>query len=242
LEGLYSAAAGLAAQSKQLNAIGNDLANASTSGYQSERVAFSDLLYNPLEEAGTATQVGAGASARVVGRDEAQGTIKTTGNPLDVAIEGTGFLRVSLPGGATGLTRNGALSVGAEGALTDGDGNLLDPPLKLPAGVAESAIKIAADGTISAAGHTIGRIQLVSVPSPAHLQPASGDLLSVNAQSGEAQPATSARLKQGALEESNVDLGREMTLMVSTERAFQMDSNAIQTESQMLSIANQLRP
>ncbi len=242
LEGLYSAAAGMAAQSEQLNAIGNDLANASTSGYQAERVAFSDLLYNPVEEAGTVSSVGAGAGARLIGRSEAQGAIKTTGDPLDLAIEGQGYFQVTLAGGKTALTRNGSFGVDAEGAITDGEGNLLDPPVKIPSGVAESEVKIASDGTVSARGRTLGRIQLVTVASPAHLLAAANGSLEANAASGEAKPATSARLQQGALEESNVDLGREMTLMVTTERAFQMDSTAIQTESQMMLIANQLRP
>ncbi len=242
LAGLYSAAAGMAAQTDQLNAIGNDLANASTSGYQAQRVAFSDLLYNPVEEAGTVTSVGAGASAQVIGRSEAQGSIKQTGNQLDLAIEGDGYFRVTLPDGQAALTRNGAFSLDAQGSITDGEGNLLDPPLKIPAGVPQSAIKIGTDGTVTANGHTVGRIELVSVPAPQHLLPAGSGMLAANAASGATRAATGARVHQGALEESNVNVGREMTDLVTTERAFQMNSSAIQTESQMMSIANQLRP
>jgi len=232
----------MAAQNEQLDAIGNNLANASTSGYQAERVAFSDLLYNPVEEAGTVTKVGAGASAAVIGRSEAQGSIKETGNPLDLAIEGDAYFRVTLPSGQAVLTRNGAFGVDAQGSITDGEGNLLDPPVKVPPGVPEDEIKIAIDGTVSARGRTFGRIELVTVPAPQHLLPAGSGMLAANAASGETRPATSARVQQGALEESNVNVGKEMADLVTTERAFQMNSTAIQTESQMMSIANQLRP
>ncbi len=102
LEGLYSAAAGMSAQQEQLDAISNDLANISTTGYQSERVAFSDLLYNAVDEAGTESSIGAGASAQVIGRSQAQGPIQETGDPLDLAIEGEGYFQVKGPGGQAG--------------------------------------------------------------------------------------------------------------------------------------------
>jgi flagellar basal-body rod protein FlgG len=242
LEGLYSAAAGMSAQQEQLSAIGNDLANLSTSGYQSERVAFSDLLYNPVELAGTSTSVGAGASARVIGASQAQGAIKQTGNPLDVAIEGAGYMQVTLPGGTVALTRNGALGLNAARTLTTAEGDRLAPPITIPAGIPVSAIAIGRDGTVTAEGKTLGQIKLVTVPSPQHLLAAGNGMLSITAASGAARAAGAAQLHQGALEESNVDVAREMALMVTTERSFQMTSSAIQTEGQMMTIANELRP
>jgi len=242
LEGLYSAAAGMSAQQEQLNAIGNDLANLSTSGYQSERVAFSDLLYNPVEMAGTDTTVGAGASARVIGRSEAQGSVKQTGDPLDVAIEGEGYMQVTLPTGAVALTRNGALSLDANRTLTTAEGNRISPPITVPAGIPESAISIGRDGTVTAAGKTLGQIKLVTVTAPQHLLSDGNGVLLANAASGPTHAAADALIHQGALEESNVDVAREMALMVSTQRSFQMTSSAIQSDSQMMSIANELRP
>ncbi len=242
LEGLYSAAAGMAAQQEQLDAVGNDLANLSTSGYQAERVAFRDLLYNPVELAGSSTTVGAGAAAAVIGRSETQGAIKETGDPLDLAIEGDGYFQVTLAGGKTALTRNGAFALDAKGTLTTAEGARLTPALTLPPGTPLSDVRIASDGTVSVAGRTVGHIALVTVRSPQHLLAAGGGLLTPNAASGPPQSATTARIHQGALEESNVDIGREMAQMVSTQRAFQMTSTAIQTDSQMMSIANQLRP
>jgi flagellar basal-body rod protein FlgG len=241
LEGLYSAATGMAAQQVQLDAISNDLANMSTSGYKSERVAFSDLLYSKVNEEGTETTAGAGARAELIGTSQTQGSTEETGNPLDVAIEGPGYLQVTRSDGTRALTRNGGLELDAEGSLTTPEGDRLYPPVKVPAGVSATEIGISSDGTVTARGRTIGKIDLVAVTSPDHLRSEGSSLLSANAESGEPHAATEAKLRQGALESSNVDVGRDMTTMMSTERGFQMDSTAIQTESQMMSIANQLR-
>ncbi len=241
LEGLYSAAAGMAAQQQQLDAIGNDLANVSTNGYKAERVAFSDLLYNPIEEAGTATTAGAGASSQVIGRNETQGAVRQTGGPLDLAIEGNGYFQVTLPGGAIALTRNGSFSVDASGTLTTAEGDRLSPPIKLPAGVSPSQVQIASDGTVTAGTTKLGQIKLVTVTSPGHLLANGSGQLTPTAESGAPQPATNARVHQGELEQSNVDMAREMSMMITTQRNFQMTSTAIQNESQMMSIANQLR-
>jgi len=241
LEGLFSAAAGMSAQQLQLDAVSNDLANVNTSGYKSERVGFEDLLYNRVDKAGTETTAGAGAAARILGRSSSQGALKETGNPLDLAIEGEGFLQLRRPGGATVLTRNGALQVNADGSLSDAAGNRLEPPVKLPAGVGAADVRIAPDGTVSARGKKLGRIALVTVTAPDHLSPEGGGLLAPNAASGAVRPASGGRLHQGALEDSNVDLGRDIATMQTAERAFQMSSTAIQTESQMMAIANQLR-
>jgi flagellar basal-body rod protein FlgG len=240
LEGLYSAAAGMAAQQTQLDAISNDLANLSTDGYKSERVAFSDLLYNDVDIAGTDTTTGAGAKAEVVGRNEAQGSIDDTGSPLDIAIEGDGYLQVTRSDGQHALTRDGALSVGADGSLSSSDGDRLYPPIKLPAGVKAEEISISSDGTVSAHGKKLGQIKLVTVTAPQHLLSEGSSLLVATKQSG-AVHAAKGQIRQGALEESNVDIGNDMAAMVATERSYQLASTAIQTESQMMTIANQLR-
>ncbi len=241
LEGLFTAAAGMSAQQVKLDAISNDLANLSTTGYESQRVAFRDLLYGSVRLAGTSTQAGAGAAAALLGRNAAQGPLQETGRPLDVAIEGAGYIQVTAPDGHAALTRNGALQLDGNGAITTAEGARLSPPVTLPAGVTAAQVRIAPDGTITAAGRTIGRIALVTVASPDHLLAEAGGLLRPTAASGEPHPAGEASLRQGALEQSNVDLGREMADLTSTERSYQLASSAIQTESQMMSIANQLR-
>lgn len=241
LEGLYSAAAGMSAQQEQLDAIGNDLANASTTGYKAERVAFSDLLYSNVNMAGSASSAGAGAKAQVIGHSPQQGAIKETGNPLDLAIEGEGFFQITR-NGKPALTRNGNFSVDANGTIVDSEGDPLAPPIKLAAGTKPSEVGIAPDGTVTAAKKALGQIKLATVASPDQLQSSGSGTFTPTAASGALKPATTAKIHQGALEQSNVDMAREMALMVSTQRAFQMGSTAIQTESQMMAIANQLRP
>jgi flagellar basal-body rod protein FlgG len=241
LEGLYSAAAGMAAQQEQLDAIGNDLANVSTTGYRSERVAFSDLLYNTVNEAGTDTTDGAGSKAEVIGRNSTQGAIKETGDPLDLAIEGEGYFQVTQPNGQAALTRDGSFGVDASGNITDAEGNRLDPPIKLPAGVSSSEVKVGPDGTVTAGARKLGQIKLMTVTAPDHMLSSGANLLTPTAASGAPQATATARIHQGALEESNVNVASEMALMVSTQRDYQLSSSAIQTENQMMSIANQLR-
>ena len=244
LEGLYSAAAGMSAQQEQLDAISNDLANVSTDGYKSERVAFSDLLYSNVNDAGTETSTGSGSKAQVIGASQTQGTIQETGNPLDLAIEGEGFFQVTRANGQASLTRDGTFGVDASGTIVNSEGSRLTPPIKLPAGVLLSEVRIAPDGTVSAGTHTLGQIKLVTVTAPEHLLSDGSGGFDTTAESGAAHAITAGagKIHQGALEGSNVDLDKEMALMVSTQRDFQMTSTAIQTESQMMSIANQLRP
>jgi flagellar basal-body rod protein FlgG len=241
LEGLFTAAAGMAAQQEQLDAISNDLANVNTDGYQSERVAFSDLLYNTIDIAGSESTAGAGAKANPFGRSEAQGSVRETGDPLDLAIEGDGYFEVTRPDGQVALTRNGAFGTDASGTLVNSSGNRLTPPIKLPAGVSAGEVTVSADGTVRAGKRTLGQIKLVTVPAPAYLLSDGSSELTPTQQSGSPRAATEAHIHQGALEGSNVDVARDMALMVSTQRAFQMNSQAIQDDNQMMSIANQLR-
>lgn len=243
VEGLYSAAAGMSAEQFQLDAVGNDLANMSTDGYKAQRVAFGDLLYNQVRMAGTETSAGSGASARLLGRSETQGPMQQTGNPLDLAIEGEGFFTVTLPGGGTALTRDGAFGIDGAGSITDARGNRLSPPIKVPAGTQPADISVAADGTVRASGRVLGRFSIVTVPAPDGLEPLGDSLFAATARSGAPAAASGrAHVRQGALEQSNVNLGREIVKLETTQRSFQMASSAIQDESQMMSIANQLRP
>jgi flagellar basal-body rod protein FlgG len=240
LEGLFTAAAGMSAQQQQLDAISNDLANVSTTGYRAQRVAFSDLLYNTVKLAGTETTSGAGASAKTIGRSEAQGALRETGEPLNLAIEGDGFFEVTRPDGKVALTRDGTFGVDASGTIINAQGNRLAPPIKLPAGVSPAEVSISPTGAVTAGKRTLGQIKLVTVTSPDHLLADGNGELTPTAASGAPHPAK-GHIHQGALEESNVDVGRDMAMMVTTQRNFQMTSTAIQTESQMMSIANQLR-
>ncbi|HET6448673.1 MAG TPA: flagellar hook-basal body protein [Conexibacter sp.] len=244
LEGLYSAAAGMAAQQQRLDGVANDLANASTTGYKHVRVGFRDLLYSAQGGAAGATvMAGAGAAAGFIGRSQEQGALQTTGQPLDVAIQGPGFIQVRRPDGSLALTRDGSLRLDAQGRLTTADGNILQPPITTPRGTAPDQLSIAADGTIRVgAGRALGRIELVDVPAPDSLQPLGGNLFAATTQSGAATGAgPDTTLRQGVLEGSNVDVGDAMVDMIDAQRSFQLASKAIQMQDQMLEIANQVK-
>jgi flagellar basal-body rod protein FlgG len=242
LQGLYAAASGMEAQQNQFDAISNDLANLNTPGYQAAQVGFQDLLYSGAGSAsGTTIATGTGAASSIVGRSQAQGALQSTGNPLDVAINGPGYLQVRRSDGTVGLTRNGSLQVDAQGQITDQSGDPLVPPLTVPKGVRTTDLHIAANGTVTTGTRTLGRIAIVDVPAPSQLQPDGTSLFSVTAGSGATRPATGSTLQQGALEGSNVDMGQAMSDMISAERNYQMSSQAINYQDQMLQIADQIK-
>jgi flagellar basal-body rod protein FlgG len=240
LEGLNSAAAGMAAQQQRLDAVSNDLANANTTGYKRVRVGFRDLVYTQTgRSSAEGPRTGAGAAAVDAGRAFQQGTIQRTEQPFDVAIQGEGFLRVRLPDGRQALTRDGSLKVDAAGKLVTSSGGVIQPPIKLPATANGANVSIGPDGTVLAAGQTVGKIDLVSVRSPQGLQPVGDNAFLVTDASGAARRAPAATtLTQGALEASNVDMADAMVAMIESQRAFQLTSKAIQTQDQMWEIAN----
>lgn len=243
LEGLYSAAAGMAAQQSRIDGISNDLANSGTTGYKSVRMGFRDLLYNAQgPTAGATVMAGSGAAASIIGRNEEQGALQTTGQPLDVAIEGSGFLQVKRADGSTALTRDGNLRLDSTGRITTSDGLVVQPEIKVPAGTSPDQLSIGSDGTVRVGDKPpLGKLGLVDVPAPDGLQPTGDNLYSTTAASGDAKPANDATLRQGALEASNVDMGDAMVDMIDAQRSFQMASKAIQMQDQMLSVANQVK-
>ena len=242
LQGLYAAASGMEAQQTEFDAISNDLANLNTPGYQATQVGFQDLLYSGAGSAsGSVVATGTGSASSIVGRSQTEGALNPTGNPFDVAITGPGFLQVRRPDGTIGLTRNGSLQLGAQGQLTDQQGNPLVPAITLPKGLSADQLQIAPNGTVTAGGRTLGRIAVVDVPAPTQLQPDGGSLFSVTAGSGPTRPAAGSTLKQGVLEASNVDAAQAMSDMIDAQRSYEMSSQAIQYQDQMLQIADQLK-
>ncbi len=242
LQGLYAASSGMEAQQNQFNAISNDLSNLNTPGYQQTEMGFQDLLYsNGGVSTGTHVPTGTGSASEIIGRSQAQGPLESTNRPLDVGIQGEGYLQVRRPDGSIGLTRNGALQTDAEGHLLNQEGYSLVPPVTIPKGVSADQVKIASDGTVSAGKQTLGKIQVVTVPAPDQLQPAGDSLFTVTAGSGATRAAGGSSLVQGHLEGSNVDVARAMGDMINAERSYQMSSKAVQYQDQMLQIANQLR-
>jgi flagellar basal-body rod protein FlgG len=244
LEGMYTAAAGMAAQQTRLDAVSSDLANVDTTGYKHARVAFRDLVYDDGSGQGAAkgVQLGAGAAATVIGRSDLAGDMQSTGQPLDVGITGPGYIQVKLTDGRKALTRDGDLQVDSTGRLQLHTGELLEPPVKLPTGTDPSAVSIGSDGTVSANNAKVGQITLVEVPAPGGLQGGPNNTFIAGKSSGAAKPAgAGTTIAQGVLEGSNVDAGTAMTDMIEAQRAFQLASKAITTQDQILSIANQVK-
>lgn len=238
LEGMYTAAAGMAAQQQRLDAVAGDLANVNTTGYKKLRVAFRDLVYTPTGPgAQPGVQEGAGSAATLVGRGQVQGAMQRTERPLDVALSGPGYLRVRNAQGQQVLTRDGALQIDNQNRVTTMGGH--QTGLTVPAGTSGEQLKIAADGSVSAAGQPIGRLDLVTVPAPGGLLAQGDNTFAPTAQSGTVSAAgATTRVEQGALEASNVDIGEAFTEMIESQRAYELGSRAIRMQDELLGIAN----
>jgi flagellar basal-body rod protein FlgG len=239
LEGLYTAAAGMAAQQQRMDALSNDVANVNTAGYKRVRVGFHDLIY---QRTAGGVSTGSGAAAVQLGRGAAQGSLQKTDQPLDLAIIGDGYFQVRQ--GSTGqnvLTRNGSFQTNANGQLTTAEGDTLVPPIQIPKNLDPSQLTIGSDGTVTAAGRRIGQIQLVTVPAPTGLAAAGNGYFTVTAASGGVRRATTATLQQGVLETSNVDLADAMVDMMDAQRSYSMASKAIHMQVQMMEIANGIK-
>jgi flagellar basal-body rod protein FlgG len=241
LEGLFSAASGMEAQQQQFNSISNNISNIDTPGYQSTIVGFHDLLYSNGEY-GSNVPTGAGAEAQVVGYDQSEGALEQTGQPLDVAINGSGFLEVRRQDGTIGLTRDGSMQLNEKRQLTTQTGMLVQPPITIPSGVDISQVSINPNGTVQAAGKALGKLSLVDVPAPNGLQPDGDNVFSATAASGAIVAAKNTTLQQGALEGSNVNLGDQMAKMMTAQQEYQMSSQAVQYQAQLLQIADQIKP
>jgi flagellar basal-body rod protein FlgG len=243
LEGLHSAAAGMAAQQQRLDAVANDLANANTTGYKHQRVGFRDLVYDQTgRSSAQGVRTGSGAAAVDAGRAFAQGTLQRTDRTLDVAIQGEGFLRVRLADGRDALTRDGGLHIDGNRRLTTSTGAYVQPAITVPAGVGEDQISIGPDGTVLAAGNRIGRLDVVTVRSQAGLLSVGNNAFVTTAASGAAIAAPRATtLAQGTLESSNTDMAEAMVSMIESQRAYQLASKAISTADEMMGIANQVK-
>jgi len=241
LEGLRTAAAGMAAQQQKLEAVSNDLANANTNGYKRVRVGFSDLMY---EQAGRPamdgkTQMGSGSRAIMGGRTFEQGAMAQTGIPTDVAIQGDGFIKIKLSDGRDALTRDGNLRIDGLGRLTTAGGGFVSPTITIPDGISKDQLSIGSDGAVLAAGRNVGKISLVNVRSPQNLLSVGENAFVTTPRSGNAIAAPAATvLAQGALEASNTDMATAMTEMLEAQRTYQLTSKAIQTADSMMEIAN----
>jgi flagellar basal-body rod protein FlgG len=238
LEGLYTAASGMAAQQQRMDSLANDVANANTVGYKHTRVGFRDLVYQATGRGASASvTAGTGVATTQLGRTFEQGSAQNTGNPLDVALQGPGFFQVRTPQGQLALTRDGAFHVNENGALVNTRGDEVQPGVNLR-DIDLSEISIASDGTISVNSQPVAQISVVDVQSPEALTSAGDNLYLANAQSGAPRPATGTTLMGGYTEGSNVNMSDAMIDMMDAQRAYQLAAKAIHQQDEMMGIAN----
>jgi flagellar basal-body rod protein FlgG len=259
MRSLWIAKTGMEAQQTQLDTITHNLANVGTNGFKRSHAVFEDLMYQNLRQVGansseqttlpTGLQVGLGTRAVATSRNFGQGNLQQTSNPLDIAIRGSGFFEVQMPDGTVGYTRDGSFQVNAQGQLVTNNGYTVQPGISIPANAQN--VTVGADGTVSASipGQTtpqnIGQLQLASFVNPAGLEPKGQNLFGETAASGTPNAAAPGQnglgaLQQGAVETSNVNVVEELVAMIQTQRAYELNSKAIQTADQMLAKLGQL--
>ena len=259
IRSLAIAKTGMEAQQMKLDAISNNLANVSTNGYKRAGVVFEDLIYQNLRQAGAASseqttlptglQVGLGVQPVATTRSFTQGNLQQSSNPLDLAIRGNGFFQIQLPDGTSGYTRDGSFQVDAQGQLVTNAGYAVQPGITIPANA--QSVTIAADGTVSvtlpgqAQAQQVGQLQLASFVNPAGLEPKGMNLFAETAASGTPNAGAPGAnglgsLQQGYVETSNVNVVEELVSMIQTQRAYELNSKAIQTSDQMLQKLGQL--
>ncbi|MDD5245130.1 MAG: flagellar basal-body rod protein FlgG [Syntrophorhabdaceae bacterium] len=260
IRALWTAATGMNVQQVNLDVIANNIANVNTNGFKKSRADFQDLMYQTLRVQGTRTdngnqvptgiQIGLGAMLSAVQKIFQQGDYQNTGNELDMAIQGNGFLQVTLPSGDKAYTRSGAMKSDSEGKIVTSDGYLLEPNITIPQKTLN--ISIESDGTVSAlvqgqsSPQQIGKVELATFANPTGLRAIGKNLFVETDASG--TPTTGkpgdngmGTLLQGYLEMSNVNIMQEMINLIIGQRAYEVNSKAIQAADEMLQMANNIR-
>lgn len=259
MRALWTAATGMQAQQMTLDVVTNNLANVQTAGFKRSRVDFQDLVYETLQAPGAASaqgqeipsgyQVGHGSRAVATQRLFVEGDLQQTGNPLDMAIEGEGFFQVQTPSGDTAYTRAGTFKKNSQGQLVTSDGFTVEPAITIPQDAL--SVTVGVDGTVSvtqpgqAQPQQVGNIQLVRFINPAGLESQGRNLFVPTQASGDPVPGTPGQdglgtLLQGFVESSNVNVVEEMVGLITSERAYEINSKAIKTADEMMQTANNL--
>jgi len=259
IRSLWIAKTGLDAQQTQLDVISNNLANVGTAGFKRARAVFEDLLYQTVRQPGaqssqqtqlpTGLTLGTGVRSVATEKIFTQGNLQQTGNNLDVAINGSGFFQIQLPDGTTGYTRDGSFHLDAQGQLVTSSGYALQPALTIPANAL--TITVGRDGTVTvtqpgqANPTQVGALQLANFINASGLQAQGENLYVETASSGTPTtntPGTNGlgTLSQGYIETSNVNVVEELVNMIQAQRAYEINSKAVQTSDQMLQRLSQL--
>ena len=259
INSLWISKTGMETQQMQLDIISNNLANVSTTGFKRANAVFEDLMYQNLRQVGSSTseqsqlptglQIGLGVRAVATSRSFAQGNLQQSSNNLDVAIQGNGFFQVTMPDGTINYTRDGSFQVDSQGRLVTQSGLPIANGITVPANA--QSVAIASNGTVTAmipgnvSPQPIGTIALASFVNAAGLDPRGQNLYAESAASGQPNTGTPGAnglgsVMQGYLETSNVNVVQELVTMIQTQRAYEMNSKAIQTSDQMLQKLGQL--
>jgi flagellar basal-body rod protein FlgG len=259
IRALWTSASGMEAQQMNLDVIANNLANVNTSGFKKSSLQFSEMMYDTNESPGasstdstttpTGVQVGYGSKPVATERNFTQGNLQQTGNTYDAAIQGQGFYKVTLPDGTNAYTRDGSFLVNADGQLVTNQGYLVTGVGQISPQATN--VTIGSDGTISATVNSavvkISPITISNFPNPEGLNSMGSNLYQETAASGNAvdgqTPGTNGMgtLAQGYIETSNVQVVEEMVNMINAQRAYEINSKAIQTADQMMQMANNMR-
>ena len=257
---LWVSKTGLSAQDTNMSTISNNLANVNTTGFKRDRAVFQDLLYQiDRQPGGLNTQnselpsgLQLGTGVRVVGTSKqfSQGNLEVTEQPLDMAVNGRGFMQILLPDGQIAYTRDGEFQLNSNGDIVNPDGYTLEPNINVPENATN--ITIGKDGTVTAvtddqqAPQNLGQITLVDFINPQGLQAIGNNLFKATNASGdptEGEPGLAGlgSLEQGMVESSNVEVVEELVNMITTQRAYEMNSKVIETSDQMMSTLNNIR-
>lgn len=255
---LQVARTGLEAQDTRMRVIANNLANVSTTSFKRDRANFATLAYQDARVAGTQSSnetayatglnLGTGVSIQSTTRLETQGSLASTGNSLDLALDGSGYFQVEMPGGQLAYTRAGNFTRSSDGRLVTAQGYAVQPPITIPEGA--TSITVSQDGTISAQisaesePNQLGQLTIASFTNPSALQAASNNFMLETAGSGPAQIGIAGEegrgsIQQGMLEGSNVNIVEELVDMIETQRAYEINSKMISAVDEMLKNANQ---
>lgn len=259
IRALWTAASGMQAQQMNIDVISNNLANVNTAGFKKSRADFQDLMYQTLKTTGAPStsstqtagiQVGLGVTPAAVTKVFTPGNITQSGNELDMAIEGDGFFQIQMPDGTTAYSRAGSFKKDGQGRVVNSDGYPMLPEMVIPANV--SKISVGSDGTVSviqsgqSTPTTVGTIQLASFANPSGLSSMGHNLYQPTDSSGNANTGTAGQnglgtLSQGFLEMSNVNIMEEMVNMIVGQRAYEINSKAVQAADEMLQTTNNLK-
>jgi flagellar basal-body rod protein FlgG len=261
MRALTIAATGMAAQQMRVEVISNNLANMNTTAYNARRAEFADLHYQQVERPGTITsadgtvlpagvQLGLGVRAAAVSMQVAQGTLSETGGALDLAVEGLGYLEVTLPSGEPAFSRDGALKRNGDGLVVTSDGFAVVPEITIPEDARD--ITINAEGEVYAyfEGQTeaqlLGQFNLATFTNEKGLEALGSNLYRETEASGQANVGTAGEdgrgtFRQGYLENSSVDAVREITGLIEAQRGYELNAKVITAADQMLAATTQIR-